>query len=293
MISRFRLLGGMMVATAFVVSCSNAPATQTALSADSVPISFEVHGEGEPALVFVHGWSGNRSGWRYQVEVFSKDQEVVALDLAGYGASGNNRGSWTMQSFAEDVAAVVNALEIDNAVLIGHSMGASVVVNAALLMPDRVIGVVAVDVFQNVEESLTTEEIYQREERLMGNISNADRESLGSAFNNRLDPAILDEFIATYRSSPKIGWRESLRESMVWRSHELTGALSRLEVPIVCINSARRPTDVEVAKKYAPSFEVEVIDDVGHAIMLEAPQRFNSTLAQVLDEHGWGPESVP
>lgn len=80
---------------------------------------------------------------------------------------------------------------------------------------------------------------------------------------------------------------------MVWRSHDLTGALTRLQVPIVCINSGRRVTEVEIARRYAPAFDVKVIDGVNHAIMLEAPERFNTTLQEVLEEQGWAPRSRP
>jgi pimeloyl-ACP methyl ester carboxylesterase len=288
----FRLLLAVAAAVTVTTSCSKAPVPNTVLSADGTPISFAVRGAGEPALVFVHGWSGDRSGWRYQTEVFSKEHTVVTLDLAGFGASGNQRESWTVQRFAEDVAAVVESLDIEQAVLVGHSMGSGVILEAALLMPERVVGLIPVDVFQNVEDSLTDEEIDKREERLMNNVEHPNREYLESAFNNRLDPAVIDEIIAGYESSPKIGWGESLREFMVWRTHDLTGALSRLQVPIVCINSGRRVTEVEIARRYAPSFEVKVIDGVNHAIMLEAPEQFNTTLQQILVEHGWAPEST-
>src|SRR5678815_2468104 len=74
-------------------------------SADGIRIAFEVHGEGAPALVFVHGWSCNRSYWREQLQPFSKQFKVVAVDLAGHGESGLGRTSWTIAAFGGDVAA--------------------------------------------------------------------------------------------------------------------------------------------------------------------------------------------
>jgi pimeloyl-ACP methyl ester carboxylesterase len=281
------LLTALAALVAVTTSCSEVPVANTVRSTDGTEIAFDVRGEAEPALVFVHGWSGDRSGWRFQTGEFSRSHTVVTLDLAGFGDSGHGREGWTVQRFAEDVAAVVQEQGIHQAVLVGHSMGSGVILEAALLMPERVIGLVAVDVFQNVEESLTEEEIDHRAQRLMHNVNHPDREYLDVAFNNRLDPEIIQEFIESYESSPKIGWRESLGEFMAWRSHELTGALSRLRVPIVCINSGRRPTEVEIARKYALSFDVKVIEGVNHAIMIEAPEEFNSTLHEILDENGW------
>src|SRR5512136_2917958 len=51
-------------------------------SKDGVPISYEVHGQGEPTLVFVHGWSCDARYWRAQLAQFSKNHRVVTLDLA-------------------------------------------------------------------------------------------------------------------------------------------------------------------------------------------------------------------
>ena len=82
---------------------------QVALSKDGVPVSYEVRGSGEPALVFVHGWSCDARYWRNQVPYFSKTHRVVVLDLAGHGHSGMARTAYTMASFGEDVRAVVEA----------------------------------------------------------------------------------------------------------------------------------------------------------------------------------------
>jgi DNA-binding transcriptional LysR family regulator len=62
-----------------------APPTLKVASADGVPIAYEVHGQGSPALVLVHGWSCDRSYWQGQVEPLSRHYQVITLDLAGHG----------------------------------------------------------------------------------------------------------------------------------------------------------------------------------------------------------------
>jgi pimeloyl-ACP methyl ester carboxylesterase len=79
---------------------------------DNVAISYDVQGEGEPALVFVHGWSCDKSYWRLQVPYFAKRHKVVTIDLGGHGESGIGRETWTMEAFGKDVAAVVEELEL-------------------------------------------------------------------------------------------------------------------------------------------------------------------------------------
>jgi len=56
-------------------------------SADGIHIAYEAYGEGTPALVFVHGWSCDRSHWAAQLQPFSRQFKVVAVDLAGHGES--------------------------------------------------------------------------------------------------------------------------------------------------------------------------------------------------------------
>ena len=76
-------------------------------STDGIPLSYEVHGTGLPALVFVHGWSCDRTYWSKQLDHFAQKYQVVALDLAGHGESGFGREAWTMSAFGSDVVAVV------------------------------------------------------------------------------------------------------------------------------------------------------------------------------------------
>lgn len=126
------------------------PASPT-ISPDGVAIHYQTHGAGTPALVFVHGWSCDQSHWKEQVSYFSQRYKVVTIDLAGHGASGVNRDDWTMAAFGEDVTTVVAELDLDQVILIGHSMGGPVIVEAAQRMPERIIGLVGVDAFQDID----------------------------------------------------------------------------------------------------------------------------------------------
>jgi len=96
-----------------------------ALSKDGTPISYEIYGNGEPILVFIHGWNCDARYWRAQVPYFSKAHRVITLDLAGHGHSGMNRSTYTMKAFGEDVQAVMEATGSGRVILIGHSMGGS------------------------------------------------------------------------------------------------------------------------------------------------------------------------
>lgn len=110
-----------VVASLFVVDQLDGQ-THFAISLDSIRIAFEVHGNGNPALIFVHGWSCDRSYWMNQVGTFSKNFKVVTIDLGGHGESGLGRKSWTMEAFGSDVTAVIKKFALKKA-MVGHSMG--------------------------------------------------------------------------------------------------------------------------------------------------------------------------
>ena len=124
-------------------------------SADGIPISYSMQGKGEPAIVFVHCWCCDRGYWKDQIPYFDNKHTVVAVDLAGHGDSGLGRAEWTIEAFAADVASVVDALKLKKVILVGHSMGGPVSLEAARLMNGRVIGVIGVDTFQDFGETGT------------------------------------------------------------------------------------------------------------------------------------------
>src|SRR5262249_7740442 len=121
-----------------------------AISADGVTIHYDVQGQGATALVFVHGWCCDRRYWDRQTAHFAPDYTVVWLDLAGHGTSGHDRTTWTIPAFGADIVAVVEQLGLAQVVLIGHSAGGLVVIEAARRLPTTVIGVVGVDTWRNI-----------------------------------------------------------------------------------------------------------------------------------------------
>lgn len=120
-------------------------------SYDGVPIAYSVAGSGEGALLFIHAWACDRSYWTAQVGAFASNQRVVTVDLAGHGDSGAGREAWTIEALARDVEAVIGELDLASVVLVGHSMGGPVALEVARRLPDRVVGVIGVDAFQDLE----------------------------------------------------------------------------------------------------------------------------------------------
>src|SRR5262245_45079157 len=130
---------------------------KTVRADDGLNVVCEVRGKGDTALVFLHGWCGDRAYWKHQLDEFAADYRVVALDQAGHGESGKDRKSWTASGLAGDVEAVVKALGLKRVILVGHSMGGPVSLLAARRMPGTVVAVIGVDTLQNAEASFPEE----------------------------------------------------------------------------------------------------------------------------------------
>src|SRR5436309_1128688 len=106
-------------------------------------------GSGAPALLFVHGFACTHEDWNAQLAFFEKTNEVAACDLRGHGRTPGRAHECSIEHYGGDVAALVNNLELARVVLVGHSMGCRVVLEAARLITDKVAGIVLVDGSRN------------------------------------------------------------------------------------------------------------------------------------------------
>ena len=267
----------------FSYGCTNEP-DNVAISSDGVKISFDKQGEGEPTLVFVHGWSNNRSIWDAQISHFSEKYRVIAVDLAGFGKSGNNRNTWTMASFGEDVAAVINKLALDQVVLVGFSMGGPVVIETAKRVPDHVTGLVLVDILQNIEMKYPPEVISYMDSVYMDLVTSPTPEKSEGVFYKRNPDASFERILSMLKDAPRIGWKESLNDISRWFNEDCIESLKKIKAPIISINSDQEPTNVEAFRKCVPSFKVKIIPDVGHLVMWDAPEEFNRLLEESIQE---------
>lgn len=262
-------------------------ADHTATAPDGVAIHFTDQGQGAPALVFIHGWSCDAGYWDAQVEHFASAHRVVAINLAGHGASGVERTAYTMEAFGGDVAAVLRKLELKDAILIGHSMGGAVIVEAALAEPGRVAGLVGVDNFQNVDLKLPQATVDGYLAQFEADFTpNVTAWVLGM-FPANADSALAAGIAADMASAPPKVGLSAMRELLTWyyggRAHE---RLAQLKVPLMCVNADLHPTLVEPIKALVPGYQLRVLPGRGHFLMREDPAGFNGLLAETVGAMG-------
>ncbi len=251
---------------------------------DAVPLAYVDFGQGETSLVFVHGWCCDMLHWEAQLEEFKKDYRVVALDLGGHGASGAGRAQWTLESLGKDVQAVVEHLDLKQVILVGHSLGGPVSLIAAKQMPQRVRGIVGVDCLHDAEFEFTEEMLAGMlqafDDDFAGSLEGSIRAGVQAEGSEALENWILERGLLVDRAA-------AVAIPRAYIGLNVGELLASAKVPVRCINSgypnASMPTNVEVNQRYA-DFEVVLVEDAGHFVMLEQPAEFNALLRTFLEE---------
>ncbi|MFH2036433.1 MAG: alpha/beta hydrolase [Candidatus Zixiibacteriota bacterium] len=253
----------------------------TVYSPDSVLIEYEVSGAGNKALVFIHCWCCDRGYFENQIKFLSPNYKIVAIDLAGHGASGLNRDEWTVSAYAQDVATVVNKLGLKDIVLIGHSMGAMVILEAADLLSGKVRGVIGIDNYQDFNHDLPPDQIEQYLTYLNTDFKNNTKIFVKQIFNAQSDSALIERISEDMSMSPESVGIESFNNLLHF---DYKKALSRLNIPVRGIHGDMNPTNTEANKEIYNDFEVVIIPGTGHFPHLEKPELFNQELKKILNE---------
>jgi pimeloyl-ACP methyl ester carboxylesterase len=272
--------------------CSDEPAAPAAgearvvRAADGVPIVYEVHGQGDMAVVFVHCWGCNREFWRGQIEpVVAAGYRAVALDLPGHGDSGADRASWSVTSLAADVQAVAEELQLDRMVLVGHSMGGPVSLAVAGRDAGRVQGIICVDTLHDADFRMPEPMVNDLANRMEADYRGGLEDFVPQMFRPGADPAVIEWVIEQAVASDHPATIALMRD---FPRLDMAGLFADAGVPIRCINAAPADgqgmsTAVETNRRYA-DFNVQLMEGVGHYPQLEMTPAFNDRLVAALAE---------
>jgi len=253
----------------------------TAYSFDNVPIVYQKAGDGKQVLVFVHGWSCDKSYWENQLEYFGKDYTVIAIDLAGHGESGMNRKEWTIGNYGKDVKAVVEKENLDDVILIGHSMGGAVVLSAAQQLGDKVKVLIGIDTFHDIEQKYTDEQINEFYSPFEKDFKGTTKEFVKGMFPENADSNLVVMISSDMSSAPPEIALASFKD--LFKFDEAKN-FDESNIPVRFLNGNDYPTNVESAKKHIKDFDVKIMKDVGHFLMIERPVEFNKLLAETIEE---------
>lgn len=252
-------------------------------------------GAGSPSLLFVHGGFCDHSDWEFQLRDLDDEFTVVALDQRCHGKSEADPQSVSVPRFAADLQELIEALELGDTILIGHSLGARVVIEAAAQGGDRLAGAVLVD-GSRLNASASSDAANKLEQERFGRDPAAYLAyRFKEMFFEDADPALRDRVVQTAVSTPPHIIRAVASATGQWDALGLIAALERYPqtLPTLAIQSTfhddkterytLRETDrttpwLDRLKRHIPDLEVEIVPHVGHFTMLEAPEPVNAAI---------------
>ena len=262
---------------------------------DSVKLFYEETGAGAP-IVFVHEFAGDSRSWETQVRHFGRRYRCITYNARGYPPSDvpDDPEKYSQARARDDIKAVLDALRIDKAHVVGLSMGGFAALHFGFSYPERARSLVVAGCGygaapeQRAQFAAETEAVARRFEEL-GMAKAAATYALGPArvqLQNK-DPRGWQEFAEQFAQHSARGAALTMRGVQNRRPslYDLTDAMASLKVPTLIMTGDEDWPCLEPAllmKRTIAGAALVVLPNSGHAINLEEPAAFNAHLDDFL-----------
>jgi sigma-B regulation protein RsbQ len=259
---------------------------EKSIERDHLKIAYLDEGAGNTTLLFVHGSFIDKSYWADQIEYFRKEYRVIAVDLPGHGHSGNNRTTWNIREYGQDICFLINELKLQNAVLIGHSMGGDIILEVAAQCLENVIGFVGVDNFKNAGTALPDEIQAQSTailEMLKSDFANTSEYYARQALlSETTDGAITNRVVSDYRNMNQTIGYDLIADCFTYYARERE-LMEQIPLKMHLIPVDYLPFNEEPLKRYAASgYEIIPMKGTCHYPMIENPDELNFALRKIM-----------
>lgn len=260
------------------------------LEAGKIEVSYEVSGEGA-SLVLIHGFTDNLNMWYNQVPVFSERFKVLTYDVRGHGKTETPEGAFSMELFADDAHALLQALGIEKACMLGYSMGGRIALQFALAYPEMTAGLIFANSGVMGSDVRPSEEqiaaLAERRQQMVKMFETGRIEVIADGMAERsFSPGFRYRDPVTFQNYKDVKLQNDPRHYLAIMQAMVEAVtnppdLRRLECPALIIAGDR---DGFMTVDEAKSME-RAIGDVtvtvlptGHAAAIEAPQAFNQAV---------------
>jgi len=265
--------------------------TSSRLERPGASIYFEVTGKG-PALVFAHGLGGNHMSWWQQAPYWAARYTCVTFAHRGFAPSYGDIPD--PAAFAEDLAVLLDHVGIQEAALVGQSMGGWTCLDFAMRYPRRVWALAMCSTSGIVDPgTLPAADLHKVQEWMSAHAgAEADlfRRGIHPAAGERMareQPAL--EFL--YRSIDRINAgldKNALRKKLAGARTLPASRLRELKMPVLFITGTEDivipPPLVEALAAIVPGAKLEIVPDAGHSVYFERAERFNRVVDRFLNE---------
>jgi|GEM_PF-594919 len=259
------------------------------LRGDRVNLHYSHEGKGKINIIFIHGWNIDHSYWDSQADLLKKDYSVYALDLPGFGDSkAEDREVWSMEEFALDITDFISHLELENVILVGHSMSGGIILDVAVKSTEKqILALIAVDTLKAIGAEPTEDDRWKKE-----NFMNRMAEDYKEAVSLYTEAYLFSPFTSEeVRKRVKKDFEDSDPETgmltfkgLLQNGENIREKLQLIPQKLYLINSDYRPTDTESLQKYCKNgFELLTVHGTGHYPMIEKPEEFNMLIKGIID----------
>lgn len=253
---------------------------------DGCQLHYEDYGHGTPVLL-IHGLGSSTLDWEFQIPVLSARYRVLALDVRGHGRSDKPRERYRMIDFADDVAALIEHLQLPPVHLVGISMGGMIGFQLGVDQPHLLRSLTIVNSAPEVKAHNLRERLEIAKRWLLARLLPLETlaKALGKLLFPRPEQAELRRKVEQrWPRNDKRAYLASLDAIIGWGVRE---RLQRITCPTLVISADRDYTPIEHKQAYVtelPDARLQVIDNSRHATPLDQPQRFNTVLLDFLGE---------
>jgi 3-oxoadipate enol-lactonase len=256
---------------------------------DDIQLAYDSTGSGSP-IVFVHGYPFNRTLWSDQVAALSDRYRIITVDLRGFGESSSSGSPATMSRMAQDVARLMDELNISKAVLAGLSMGGYVLLSFYKQFAHRVSALVLADTRASADNEEGKKVRVQQAETILA-------EGMAGTADAMLQKLLTPETVAKRADIVK-----RVRDMMVRTKPEgaaaalmgmasredQTDLLSQIKCPTLILVGRTDPLtpveNSELMHQKINDSKLIVIENAAHVSNIEQVDQFNAELRAFLDE---------
>lgn len=249
---------------------------------NGIEIHYQSYGEGD-TIVFAHGAGGNLLSWWQQIHFFSQRYRCVAFDQRGFGHSLDLPGGPGAGAFVEDLAGLLDHLDVESAHLVAQSMGGRTMLGFAVAYPQRSKSLVMADTVGGmaVDEVL---ELHRQWRESHASTTEIGFRAISSGFIQR-EPDLANLYLQISRTNPP-------RPETSGGQPEGPGPaqLSQLKVPTLFIvgedDELTPPQVIEAGARAIPGAKVTRVPEAGHSVYFEKPDIFNFEVFRFIQSVG-------
>lgn len=254
---------------------------------NNVSLFVKDEGAGKPVLIFLHFWGGSSATWNGVTAILKSKYRCISYDHRGWGQSEKPSSGYNIKSLADDCLALLTKMELDDYILVGHSMGGKVAQYIAAQQPQGLRKLIL------VAPSPATPTIMPKDMHESMRNAYASTDAINATIDHvfkadNLDPQTrlqLVEGIQKHTEDSRLGWPD------IALLEDVSAGVKNIQLPTLIIAGENDVIDSpqrleEEVQAVIPQARMSVVSNAGHLIMLQEPQKVARLISDFIEDRG-------